>query len=358
MIHYRFLEPLDVLFLRGNKLFGDPGSYGESLVPPWPSVAAGALRSQMYAQTGEVLTDPEHFAVTTFQLGRRRRDGSLEAIYALPADLLVVQAGPQAAHVRVLTPRTPAAGLLSSSPLMQLPMLAEDQRSKPASGYWLNAEGWARYLGSQPPEQKHLVHSTELWALDSRIGVGLDSATRRADDGKLFSMQAIAFHDGVGFLTGVAGTTPVEGSTIRLGGDGRAAVVHAATGFKPAEPDYAAIAKAGRCRLVLTSPGLFPDDWRPPGIQQDGHWELGEISGKLVAAAVSRAEIVSGWDLALWQPKAAERAAPAGSVYWLEELKATPEALRKLSESGLWRTAEDNPARRVEGFNRFTFAAA
>jgi len=36
-----FLEPLDVLFLRGNKLFGDPGSFGESLVPPWPSGGGG-----------------------------------------------------------------------------------------------------------------------------------------------------------------------------------------------------------------------------------------------------------------------------------------------------------------------------
>ena len=35
-IEYRFIEPLDVLFLRGNQLFGDPGSYGECLVPPWP----------------------------------------------------------------------------------------------------------------------------------------------------------------------------------------------------------------------------------------------------------------------------------------------------------------------------------
>ncbi len=45
-----FIEPLDVLFLRGNKLFGDPGSYGESLVPPWPSIAAGALRSRLLAE--------------------------------------------------------------------------------------------------------------------------------------------------------------------------------------------------------------------------------------------------------------------------------------------------------------------
>ena len=40
-IETRFIEPLDVLFLRGNKLFGDPGSHGESLVPPWPSLTTG-----------------------------------------------------------------------------------------------------------------------------------------------------------------------------------------------------------------------------------------------------------------------------------------------------------------------------
>ena len=48
----RFIEPLDVLFLRGNKLFGDPGSYGEALIPPWPSAAAGALRSRLLADAG------------------------------------------------------------------------------------------------------------------------------------------------------------------------------------------------------------------------------------------------------------------------------------------------------------------
>lgn len=30
------IEPLDVLILRGNKLFADAGSHGEALMPPWP----------------------------------------------------------------------------------------------------------------------------------------------------------------------------------------------------------------------------------------------------------------------------------------------------------------------------------
>ena len=121
-------------------------------------------------------------------------------------------------------------------------------------------------------------------------------------------------------------------------------------------PDLAALASAGRCRLVLTSPGLFPDGWRPPGVDADGRFALGDVRGRLVSAAVPRAQTVSGWDLAAWQPKPAQRAAPSGSVYWLDQLEATPEALGKLAAAGLWGEPCDDQQRRTEGFNRFTFA--
>jgi CRISPR-associated protein Cmr3 len=77
---------------------------------------------------------------------------------------------------------------------------------------------------------------------------------------------------------------------------------------------------------------------------------------------VPRFDTVSGWDLARWQPKPALRAAPAGSVYWLDELDTTPEAFRKLAATGLWaESGEDakpeSASRRAEGFNRFWLAA-
>nr|WP_242476892.1 type III-B CRISPR module-associated Cmr3 family protein [Halochromatium glycolicum] len=77
---------------------------------------------------------------------------------------------------------------------------------------------------------------------------------------------------------------------------------------------------------------------------------------RLVSAAVPRAQVVSGWDLANWRPKPAQRAAPSGSVYWLDALEATPQALGKLAAEGLWPDPCDAPQRRPEGFNRFTFA--
>ncbi len=371
-VAYLFLEPLDVLFLRGNKLFGDPGSYGESLVPPWPSVAAGALRSRILADDGvdlaafaagravhPTLGTPDHpgaFRITHFQVARRLANGRVESLMAPPADLVIGEQDGKVMAVRALSPTAPAAGILSSARLPKLPVLAEAERGKAASGYWLGEAGWRSYLAGKTPAPGDLVTSSELWRIDPRVGVGLDTATGRAADGRLFSVQAVAMQPGVGFLAGIAGAVPPASGMVRLGGDGRAAAIQTATANAPA-PDYAAIARARRCRLVLATPGIFPGGWTLPGTDAEGRFHLGDVSGRLVCAAVTRAEIVSGWDLAHWRPKSARRAAPAGSVYWLEDLDATPEALRKLADAGLWGEAGEDVQRQAEGFNLVTFAA-
>lgn len=388
-----FLEPLDVLFLRGNKLFGDPGSFGESLVPPWPSVAAGAIRSRMLADAGVDLaafargeiehpvlgtpTKPGPFAVTAFHLARRFGDGRAEILLPPPADLVIAENAESRVTVRALipTPFSKGEGLQSSAPLPHLPVLAERERSKPAAGCWLTESGWRKYLEGKTPEAADLVKSSELWALDLRVGVGLEASTRRAADGRLFSVQAVAMREGVGFLAAINGAHPPKEGMVRLGGDGRAAAVHGIDYVWP-EPDYEDIAQRRRCRLVLTTPGLFSTPlpggegpgvragWLPTGAvpeqsRDDGavRFALHGVTGWIVCAAVPRYEVVSGWDLAKWQPKPAQRAAPTGSVYWIEDLEATPEALRKLAEHGLWNEPCENPTRRAEGFNRFTFAA-
>lgn len=384
-----FLEPLDVLFLRGNKLFGDPGSYGESLVPPWPSVAAGALRSRMLADASIDLTafaagkiehptlgtpaKPGSFAVTAFHLARRLADDRVEALFAMPADL-VVTAGEDGVptSVSVLRPTAPVAGLLASTSFAQVPVLAETTRGKPASGYWLTADGWKKYLAGQvpTPTDTDLVKSSALWHMDPRVGVGLDPAKASAAEGRLFSVQAVAMQKrehatqkgyDVGFLAVVSGAELPKNGTVRLGGDGRAAAVHTVASSPWLAPDYAQIAAARCCRLILTTPGLFAAGWLPTGITQsaDGEFrfDLHGVKGRLVCAAVPRFEVISGWDLARWQPKPALRAAPTGSVYWLDELDASADALRKLVETGLWSASCEDAARRAEGFNRLALAA-
>ena len=92
-------------------------------------------------------------------------------------------------------------------------------------------------------------------------------------------------------------------------------------------------------------------------MQSDNRLTLPGLTARVVAAAVSRADTVSGWDLAARAPKAAQKTAAAGSVYWLDELAATPQALGKLAEQGLWLDPCEDAQRRAEGFNHFSFAA-
>jgi CRISPR-associated protein Cmr3 len=191
--------------------------------------------------------------------------------------------------------------------------------------------------------------------------VGLDAHKRRADDGKLFSLQAIHLNPGAGFAVRVLGAE-VPAGLLRFGGDGRGARIAAAPVDWP-EPDYEAIANARRARLMLTSPGIFERGWLPTGAGEadptcGAPFQLHGVRGRIVCAAVPRFEVISGWDLAKWQPKPALRAAPVGSVYWLElDESVTHEALRKLAERGLWTEEEyDQNPRRAEGFNRLAFA--
>lgn len=368
---HTFIEPLDVLFLRGNRLFGDPGSYAESQVLPWPSVAAGAIRSLMLAQAGvdpaafargdvahPTLGTPDHpgpFRLAGIHLARRTGD-RVETLHAPPADLFV-SLDPRGYPVaNRLVPVRPAPGLLVSAPLPQWPVLPQAQRDKPAGGWWLTQAGWRTYLAGATPDSTQLVPSSELWRIDTRVGVGLAPETGRADDGKLFGMQAVAFGHGVGFAAGIQGSEPPAAGVLRLGGDGRGATI-AHAHLAPSEPDLALLAAAGRCRIVLTSPGFFEHGWLPAGTGADHRFELHGVRARLVCAAVPRAETASGFDLARRAPKPAQRVAPAGSVYWLEALEASPDRLRKLADAGLWGEPAHNPSRRAEGFNRFAFAS-
>jgi CRISPR-associated protein Cmr3 len=380
---HRFIEPLDVLFLRGNKLFGDPGSHGESLVPPWPSAAAGALRSQLLAQDSTDLaafskgqithptlgtpTTPGSFALTAFTLARQLPDGTVQTLHALPADLVVTEQESEPPEkkgfkVQGMCPQYPAPGLLSSCGFALLLVLAEKERRKSETGLWLTQAGWQKYLNGQLPDAEHeLVKTSELWAIDARVGIGLNADTRSTVDGKLFTTQAVAFHPGIGFVASIQGATlPPGHGALRLGGDGRAAG-NQSVALQPAQADLPAIAAEGRCRIVLTTPGLFAEGWLPNGfsMQDDGHHWINThgVRARLVCATVPRAETISGWDIARWQPKAALRSAPTGSVYWLDNVQATPEALGKLANSGFWSDPCEDAQRRAEGFNRFAFAA-
>lgn len=376
MPEYRFVESLDVLFPRGNKLFGEAGQYGEAQMPPWPSVVAGAIRSRILVDAGmdvaafarsEVLADialrrmlgtpaePGSFRIGWFTLARRSGK-AVEPLFALPADLITIGKDDKIAY---LNPQSTPTGLKASAVGERLAVLRCAETDKPQSGLWLNGVGLATYLQGRPLNKKeHTLKTSDLWKIDSRVGIALDPGKRSAAKGRLYAAEGIALCPDVGFLAVVAGADGLvpQGGLVRLGGDGRGARIENCTVSWP-EPDWGRIVDERRFRLILATPGLFERGWLPPGAEDSMTWQGPDgIRARLASAAVPRVQVISGWDLAQGKPKSALRAAPTGSVYWFEapdcDGRALEAALRRLAEEG-FRCLSGYPdrTRLAEGFN-------
>ena len=380
MTEYLFLQPLDVLYLRGNRLFGAAGDHGEALMPPWPSLAAGAIRSHMLATSGVDLAgfaageatprgrlgkclgtpeQPGSFRVKIFTLAQKDGGDTVLPFFPLPAD--VVARGDVLSY---LYPRRlhPSVSYGTPAPLPMLPVLRQETPGKLARGRWLNPDGLLAYLVGEPISSNLLVVSDTLWKNDPRLGIAMDTERRTVEKGRIYTTETVAIAEGIGFLVGIDGTEgcPLQEGLLRFGGDGRGATVQPCRCEWPA-PSWTRIAKEKRFRLVLSTPGLFPNGWRLPGLAWKDNslvWQGKNFTARLVAAAVNRAEVVSGWDLACHRPKPAQRVAPVGSVYWFENLEGDPGGLEELMESGLWPLIDKSDAARMaEGFNNVLVAA-
>jgi len=408
---YYYVRPTDSLFVRGNLAFGDSGEHGTSLMPPPPSLFAGAFRSFLLgreaSQLSSFLSDgrcsdavlaqclgtPEmagDFCITWLSLagepaqsGATANPGALpEPISPFPADLLMLDKS-----FVTLEPRPVAAGVQSAGELPLRATLISAKQEKPKGGLYLSAKGFSQHLGGQRPEPAHAVESKHLYQRDPRLGIGLNADARSAEEGQIYTTEGFAFSPkdeqtaakfaSTGFLVGLQGVAdlmPTEG-VLRLGGDGRSAH-YRRVAFNPATQGFADAHLRGgdaaptgggkfltRFRLILQTPALFARGWLPEGVtrQDDGRFHLkGEgFSARLACAALGRRDTVSGWDLFQWIPKPAQAAVPAGSVYWFDVFDGDFGKLAAWVNQGLWpqNLTPLQHSRRAEGYNRALLGA-
>ncbi|APW46301.1 type III-B CRISPR module-associated protein Cmr3 [Rhodoferax antarcticus] len=379
---YFYVRPTDSLFVRGNLAFGDSGEHGTSLMPPPPSLFAGAFRSALLGKDAAQLasfvaagrctnpqlaqclgtpTAPGDFCITWLSLAGNtgtEADPKPEPLSPLPADLLML-----GKTFTKLEPRPLTKGVQSAGDLPQRATLISGKQEKPTGGIYLRGKGLNLHLQGQMPEQAHGVPSSHLYQRDPRLGIGLNLDARTAEEGQIYTTEGYAFSPSTGFLVGIQGAAnllPTKG-VLRLGGDGRSANYQQIQFTPPKRPD--SITAKKRFRLILQTPAIFSQGWLPEGIVQQNNSGL-RLSGKgysaiLSCASLGRRDVISGWDLHQWAPKPAQAAVPAGSVYWFEQFEGDIDKLAAWVDGGLWPdTLDANQAmRRAEGYNRALLGA-
>lgn len=142
-----------------------------------------------------------------------------------------------------------------------------------------------------------------------------------------------------------------------LGGERR--LVHwqkcqsAVTGWDCPDAIRHALATTERVRLILATPAVFKDGWKPGWPTKGLEGELSGVKLKLVGASTGRWKAVSGWSLAPPRgPKPIRRMVPAGSVYYFEVEK--PGDAAPLADLWLQSVSDDEQERR-DGFGLATW---
>ncbi|MCL5948217.1 MAG: type III-B CRISPR module-associated protein Cmr3 [Actinobacteria bacterium] len=380
-----FVEPLDILAFRGNRMFGDEGAFGETSIIPPPSVFAGAFRSLLFSllspdqqrdfqagkkpqcSVGEQLGSPESpgtFRLRWLTLGRIQRDGGnngkIELLVATPSDVALAKERDEQVEVaKVASLISPSPEVATSSAVTeQLSTLVTSRRTKTSSGF-ISGQGYQDYLNGSATVDT--VASNDIYSYDTRVGIGLDLDTRTAQESMLYSARFLRLHScggySTGYVVGIAGAEalPNQGF-LRLGGDGKAVSYKEVTYNRPTG-DYDQMVKSRCFKIVLLTPGIFTHGWLPALFEQDGdgrwHLSFNGLEAELISLSFPRPDTASGWDMHARRPKPAVRTVVAGSVYYLKLRKGDKDSLRELDEYLVKNTLVDHetePIRNIEGF--------
>ncbi len=341
------LEPLDVLSFRDGRPFGG-GSYAKSGLP-YPQTLAGALRTALLKAYGcdfnrlaeairsgkspadafEAAGAPAWIARMAFRgpwLASTTK-GGVEPYVVLPANVQRNKRERDVFHVlKPLNKAIPAPGWKppEGEALMRPMWHSSAERTERMSGF-LSFSGLGRYLSGQTMTSKDVVAAGPdgpLYAIAERTGIGLDPDRLSVEEGLIYGSGFLALRPGVLFYGEALfdQSAPADAldsvDLVSFGGEGRKAVLKPVAPVKWPNP---AIRPGQKSFYLLTTPAFFAGRWVPAALR-----------GKIVGAAVGDGLPVSGWDLARGGPKPTRFAAPAGSVYFVDQ--QVTETIENLSE--------------------------
>jgi CRISPR-associated protein Cmr3 len=181
-----------------------------------------------------------------------------------------------------------------------------DKRWESSSGWFLTIDGMKAWLAGGVPDLATIVCRRKVWVSESRTGVGLTNDRRRHEEHQLYTFGFIRLQKDVSLGFELSGGELPCGVVARFGGENRAATIERGPLLSDLFAERSGDSRGDRCTLTLLTPAIFSDGAFPK-------------QGAVRSAVVPGPVLAGGWDLARRRPKPLRRAAPAGSVYWIDE---------------------------------------
>lgn len=367
-----FIEPTEPLLFRTGRPFNaGENNFAETIFPPTPETLQGALRAMIAAQWGKAQTDKARtineifnesaivrligkrvgdrniygqFRITGLTLGWRDNETQkVKRLFPAPAHIIqvTVKEGDGKTTERVRLIPKPTSQEMSNHPLGKQLLFPELGGRKTASKSealegWLTAQGLQRALSKAGlPDEQDIVLAHQIYERESRLGIGMNNATKTTEEGYLYQVQMIRMQPHYGFVVDIElgeeqygdselphpeqrtdglGIPPelsfLKEGWLTLGGEQRAARFEVLKPESIAEEQGISQTTPGRL-LYFATPAYFKNGWLPatPDI----------LPAEPITAAINRYQPIGGWLLnsgnAGGASKITRRCIPAGSIY-------------------------------------------
>lgn len=361
------LEPRDPVIVRDGRPFSsDPGAQAVSLDWPLPSTLSGALRTRIGNDNNFNWKNggPDKARKISIQgplmICSKDTDSDNNenwSVYlAAPADAVPYEKDDQK-KLMTLSPYSIPESAGCNLPEGILPLhVGEEFKPIPGYSYWSLDDIVSWMCGTKTSLPTSFMSKLER---ETRTHVGVNADSGTSEEGKLFSTMSICFNDVhltkekvksacVGMLAKIVADDNIKINApgfIHFGGEKRVSRLADGNSLWPEFPkQYKSCNYDSRLKLLMATPGIFADGWKPGWLKDGSIPGIEGIKLKLVSAAINRKSPVSGWDMVTKKPKKVRYMAPAGCVYFFEvvEGKLTPEVMKKLWLSSICDDPQDN----------------
>ena len=326
------IEPHDSLIVRDARPFAaTAGARAKSLPFVTPSMVAGTVRGRAGSDGNGVFVHPNPKELLQIpvsgpllvELGDHQE--ITQWWLPAPADALILHN--DVTHHNDLHRLVPlhAKKGLSNLPADLAPVgLAEPNQQKASNKPYWNWQGLFAPWLLDPKHVPSIANELFLDALptDLRTHVSINADTGTVGDdegGHLFTTQGLSFRQGMRRRFGIAVATDGHithaPAVMCMGGERRLTAWHNTGATLPPIPAGVIdrIVQTKQCRVITLTPAWFAKGWRPDLLLQPQYG----VTPTLIAAATSRAQVLSGWDLLSNRPKPSQRFVAAGATYFL-----------------------------------------
>lgn len=377
------IEPRDPLIVRDGRPFGADvaGARARSLDFPFPSTTTGGVRTRYGLAKGgnfdaTMIAEVKNISVRGPLLVELDAKGHIDQwMLAAPTDALWFEyeaKDDKHAILQRLVPLQLREGEMTNLADGLSPVgLTNPDPQKPfgyAPRYWRwdRFSQWLQNPSTLTKAEKQAVtdfgHNGPL--AEERTHVSIAPDTQTAAEGALFQTRGLEFTRTINeqrrrlALAVMTDADLPAGSLSPLGGERRLVTwrnnqdtqTDCFSDFLPKL--RSAIQDTAACRVVLLTPAHFKAGYCPEWLLQPRY----DVTCELKAAAVHRAQVVSGWDFEKKGPKPTRRLAPAGSVYFLK-LTGTTEAIGNWVDAMWMNCISDEEQDRKDGFGLIALGA-